>query len=81
MKAHRVLIGPRGEARSEEFPGVVVVRRLESDRQVKLWVRGDPGPLAAPWQSHSAPLEEIVMAYMANAAAPPALQVALEVAS
>jgi ABC-2 type transport system ATP-binding protein len=81
MNVHRVLIGPRGEARSKEFPGVAVVRRLESDRQVKLWVRGNPDPLPAPWQSHSASLEEIVMAYMANAAAPPALQVALEVAS
>ncbi len=81
INAHRVLIGPRGQAGSEAISGVVVVRRLESDRQVKLWVRGDPGPLAAPWQSHSAPLEEIVMAYMANAAAAPALQVDLVIAS
>lgn len=79
MNAHRVLIGPIGKAGIEQHPGVAVVRRMESGRQVKLWVRGDPGPMSAPWQSHAAPLEEIVMAYMSSAATPSSVDVALEV--
>jgi ABC-2 type transport system ATP-binding protein len=71
IAAHRILIGPRGETSVENVSGVDIVRRLESDRQVKLWIRGDPGPLAHSWQTYPASLEDIVTAYMADRAGTP----------
>jgi len=68
LAEHRVLIGPhRGDA---SVAGVAtVVRQSHTDKQSTLLVRTN-GPIHDPaWQVHDVTLEDLVLAYLANAAA------------
>jgi ABC-type multidrug transport system ATPase subunit len=66
LAEHRTLVGPRTEAAT--VPGVAaVVRASHTDRQSTLLARVD-APIADPaWTEHEVTLEDLVLAYLANA--------------
>jgi ABC-2 type transport system ATP-binding protein len=69
LAAHRLLIGPRGEAgaiaRVHE-----VISESHSERQTTLLVRANSHAYDARWQLHELDLEQIVRAYLAQRRAP-----------
>jgi len=66
LVTHTLLVGPRTERDEPDLPGEIVARSA-ADRQTTLLVR-NAGPLVdARWQVARPGLEEIVLAYLANA--------------
>ena len=67
VAAHKLLIGPH---RATPVAGVAaVIRESHTDRQSTLLVRVD-GPIHDPqWTVHDVTLEDLVLAYLANASA------------
>ena len=66
VATHRVLIGPRQKPPA----GVTVVKATNAARQTRLLARLD-GPVLDPsWDVHEVALEDIVLAYMGEAASP-----------
>jgi ABC-2 type transport system ATP-binding protein len=66
VDTHRVLIGPRRKPPA----GVTVVKATNAARQSRLLARLD-GPVLDPsWDVHEVGLEDIVLAYMGDAASP-----------
>ncbi|HEY7485270.1 MAG TPA: ABC transporter ATP-binding protein [Streptosporangiaceae bacterium] len=67
LAEHRVLVGPRTE--TAVIPGVArVIRASHTDRQSTLLVRRiDAAPLDAAWTEHDVTLEDLVLAYLAEA--------------
>jgi ABC-2 type transport system ATP-binding protein len=66
LDTHRTLVGPR--AGSEPVAGVEkVVRASHTDRQSTLLVRRGPGPVDPQWTEHEVTLEDVVLAYLADA--------------
>ena len=66
VATHRVLTGPRGKPPA----GVTVVKATHTARQSRLLARLD-GPVLDPsWDVHEVALEDIVLAYMGEAASP-----------
>lgn len=68
VAAHKVLIGPHRPA--GDIPGVAaVIRESHTDRQSTLLVRTS-GPVPDPsWKVHDVSLEDLVLAYLADASA------------
>jgi ABC-type multidrug transport system ATPase subunit len=66
LAGHKVLVGPRRDRQSPA--GVTaVVRESHTDKQSTYLVRAD-GPIHDPaWQIHEVTLEDLVLAYLANA--------------
>lgn len=66
LAEHRTLVGPRTEA--DAIPGVAkVIRASHTDRQSTLLVRTD-GPLdPSVWTTYEVSLEDLVLAYLADA--------------
>jgi ABC-2 type transport system ATP-binding protein len=66
LAGHKVLVGPRRDRQSPA--GVIaVVRESHTDKQSTYLVRAD-GPIHDPaWQIHEVTLEDLVLAYLANA--------------
>lgn len=70
LASHRLLVGPSGQSHLASAPHAVI-HRSESARQVAMLVRLDcPLVLADGWTVTEPPLEEIVINYMAEPAAP-----------
>jgi ABC-2 type transport system ATP-binding protein len=68
LAEHKVLIGPHRE-RSGAAGIATVVRESHTDKQSTLLVRTD-GPVHDPaWRVHDVTLEDLVLAYLANASA------------
>jgi ABC-2 type transport system ATP-binding protein len=67
LAEHRTLVGPRTE--TDAIPGVAgVIRASHTDRQSTLLVRRSDTPILAPaWTEHDVTLEDLVLAYLANA--------------
>lgn len=66
LDTHRTLVGPR--AGSESIAGVAkVVRASHTDRQSTLLVRRGDGPVDPMWTEHEVTLEDLVLAYLAEA--------------
>ncbi|WP_410676375.1 ABC transporter ATP-binding protein [Amycolatopsis sp. cmx-4-68] len=66
LDTHRTLVGPR--AGSEAVAGVEkVVRASHTDRQSTLLVRRGTGPVDPQWTEHEVTLEDVVLAYLADA--------------
>jgi ABC-2 type transport system ATP-binding protein len=66
LDTHRTLVGPR--AGSESIAGVAkVVRASHTERQSTLLVRRGDGPLDPLWTEHEVTLEDVVLAYLADA--------------
>jgi ABC-2 type transport system ATP-binding protein len=64
LATHRVLTGPRGKPPA----GVTVIKATNAARQSRLLARLD-GPVLDPsWDVHEVALEDIVLAYMGEAA-------------
>jgi len=74
---HHLLVGPRAEA-GAGMEGIQVIKRSEGERQATLWVRAEPRALPGGWQASSLSLEQMVLAYMANPDARPAVRPELE---
>jgi ABC-2 type transport system ATP-binding protein len=66
VATHRVLTGPRGEPPA----GVTVVKATHTARQSRLLARLDRQVLDPSWDVHEVTLEDIVLAYMGEDAAP-----------
>jgi ABC-2 type transport system ATP-binding protein len=67
LAGHRVLIGPRRAG--AKIPGSVV-HASQTDKQSTLLVRTDGQPIHDPaWTVHSVTLEDLVLAYLADASA------------
>ncbi|MGI5240740.1 ABC transporter ATP-binding protein [Dactylosporangium sp. CA-139066] len=62
LEAHRVLIGPRGAGSPGE-----VIRESHTDRQSTLLVRSGTAPVPPQWTAQEVSLEDLVLAYLANA--------------
>ncbi|HTJ38254.1 MAG TPA: ABC transporter ATP-binding protein [Dactylosporangium sp.] len=62
LEAHRVLIGPRGAGTPGE-----VIRQSHTDRQSTLLVRSGAEALPPQWTVQDVSLEDLVLAYLANA--------------
>ena len=68
LDTHRTLVGPR--AGSESIAGVAkVVRASHTERQSTLLVRRGDGPVDPLWTEHEVTLEDLVLAYLAEATA------------
>ncbi|MEV6871770.1 ABC transporter ATP-binding protein [Amycolatopsis sp. NPDC051128] len=66
LDTHRTLVGPR--AGSEAISGVAnVVRASHTERQSTLLVRRGDGPIDPLWTEHEVTLEDVVLAYLADA--------------
>ncbi|MGK3206959.1 ABC transporter ATP-binding protein [Amycolatopsis sp. MEPSY49] len=66
LDTHRTLVGPR--AGSESIAGVAkVVRASHTERQSTLLVRRGDGPVDPMWTEHEVTLEDLVLAYLAEA--------------
>ncbi|MGW5715363.1 ABC transporter ATP-binding protein [Amycolatopsis sp. NPDC003865] len=66
LDTHRTLVGPR--AGSESIAGVAkVVRASHTERQSTLLVRRGDGPVDPLWTEHEVTLEDLVLAYLAEA--------------
>lgn len=66
LKEHMILIGPRGELKSDE--GFTVVHETHTARQSTLLVRmNGKAQIPAGWQRHEPNIEEIILAYMGQA--------------
>ena len=66
VATHRVLTGPRGKPPA----GVTVVKATHTARQSRLLARLDRQVLDPSWDVHEVTLEDIVLAYMGEDAAP-----------
>jgi ABC-2 type transport system ATP-binding protein len=66
LATHRVLIGPRGKPPA----GVTVLKETCTARQSRLLARMDRQVLDPSWDVHDVTLEDIVLAYMGEDAAP-----------
>jgi ABC-2 type transport system ATP-binding protein len=66
IATHRVLIGPRQKPPA----GVTVVKATNAARQTRLLARLDRPVLDPSWDVHEVGLEDIVLAYMGEAASP-----------
>jgi ABC-2 type transport system ATP-binding protein len=77
LATHRLLVGPR-ESEPVLPERLEVVGRSDSDRETSLWVRGDVPSLPAAWRVSSLSLEDLVLAYLSNPRAEPALDLAME---
>jgi ABC-2 type transport system ATP-binding protein len=65
LSEHKVLVGPVDLAPSIEV-SQTVLRRVDSPRETRLWVRLDGPPLIDPrWHVDDIDLEELVLTYMA----------------
>ncbi|MFJ7219952.1 ABC transporter ATP-binding protein [Amycolatopsis sp. NPDC098790] len=70
LDTHRTLVGPR--AGSESIAGVAnVVRASHTERQSTLLVRRGDGPIDPLWTEHEVTLEDLVLAYLAEATQAP----------
>jgi ABC-2 type transport system ATP-binding protein len=67
VEEHRLLVGPRDAALPA---GVEVVAAEHAQRQVTLWVRGEPRDLSAGWRVSPLSLEDVVLAYLSAAEQP-----------
>ncbi|MET8849215.1 ABC transporter ATP-binding protein [Amycolatopsis sp. NPDC004625] len=66
LDTHRTLVGPRAD--SESIAGVAaVVRASHTERQSTLLVRRGDGPIDPLWTEHQVTLEDVVLAYLAEA--------------
>jgi ABC-2 type transport system ATP-binding protein len=67
VATHRVLTGPRGKPPA----GISVVKETRTARQTRLLARLDRPVVDPSWDVHDVALEDIVLAYMGEDAAPP----------